>query len=221
MSSSAAGEDDPDDGHKSSHSGTSDKNTLQLNKMVLNQEEISALDAGGQQLQNIHQHSQGLNIFILSPSKLKDRGLVTKIKNGRPVMPKSKDGSSAVNIPESSSPCQMVPLLETRNISPEAVIQDRLDVTHLEGHREVTGISFEPQSPKGSAVVNEHKRSIQSMKIRGGVKRKRFGEDVGTLQKGSNKVRLSCSRSFTVTFRLSWKFLFFFCPLFKLFLINT
>jgi hypothetical protein len=203
MSSPASGEDDPDDGHRSSHLGINDKNTLLFHKMILNQKGMCELDAGAQQLQNMPQNLQGFNVFILSPSKLKDLGLVTKMKNGKPViMNEIKDGSSAVNISEALSPSQLVPLLETQNISPEAVVPDRLNVTNLEGHKEV--ISLKSQSLKGSAVVSENKKSMQHVKMYGGVKRKRFGEDAGTLQKGSNKVRLCCSLSVAITYRCNW-----------------
>ncbi|XP_021918407.1 uncharacterized protein LOC110829207 isoform X4 [Zootermopsis nevadensis] len=184
--------DEPEDGHKSSHAGTSDKNTPQLNKMILNSKGMPVLDAGAQQLQNIPQNVQGFNVFIFSPSKLNDVGLVTKVKNGEPVVVNdSKDGSSGVNTPEALAPGQLIPLLETQNISPEAVDPDRLNKTNLEGHREVTVISVKSQSRKGSAVVKENKESLQCLKMYGGVRRKRSGEDAGILQKGSNK-HLKC-----------------------------
>jgi hypothetical protein len=196
MSSTSTGNDHTDDGNKSSYSGNRERNTLELNKLILNQEGMSALDVGGQQLQNMPHNLQGFKVFVFSPSKLKDLGLVTNMKTGKPnIMHKNKDVSSAENTAEALS-SHLVPLLETQNISHEVVVPDILNVTNSEGSGEVVGISLNSQSLKESAVVNENKNeSMQSVKVCSGAKRKRFGEDTETLQKVSNKVRLSYSRS--------------------------
>jgi hypothetical protein len=211
MSSSTTGEDDPDNGNKPSHSGTSE-NILELNKMILNQKGKSSLAVGGQEFQNLAQNVQGFNIFILSPSQLKDLGLVAKMKNRKPssIMYERKDGSTSAGIAEALATSQLVPLLEAQIMSPDALVSDRLNVTDSEGHQEVVGISLKSQSPKGSAVVNENKKeqSVQCVKLSRGVKRKRFSEAAGTSQKGSDMVRFSCSRYLVNKFRPSWKFIF-------------
>jgi hypothetical protein len=196
MSSPSTGKDDTNNGNKSSYSGNRERNTLESNKMILSKEGMSALDVGGQQLQNMPHNLQGFKVLVLSPSKLKDLGLVTNTKTGNTnIMHESKDESSAENIAETLS-SQLVPLLETQNISHEIVVPDILNVTDSEGSGEVVGISLNSQSLKESAVVNENKNeSMQSLKVYSGVKRERFGEDTGTLQKVSNKVRLFYSRS--------------------------
>jgi hypothetical protein len=174
------GKGDTDDGNRPSNSGTSDK-TIQLNKIILNQKGLCALDAGKQQLQNL----QGCNIFILSPTQLKNLGLVAKMKNGKPViMHESKGGSTTESITEALSINQLVPLLESKNVSPDIVALDRASVTNSEGHLEVMEVSAKSHSVKESAIVDENKeKGLQYVKMSGGVKRRRLGETAGNEQK--------------------------------------
>jgi hypothetical protein len=174
------GKDGPDDGNRPSNSGTSDK-TLQLNKIIVNQKGLCVLDGGKQQLQNL----QGCSIFILSPTQLKNLGLVAKMKNGKPViMNESKGGGTTESIAEPLSINQLVPLLESKNVSPDPVALDRANVTNSEGHVEVMEVSAKSHSLKESAIVDENKeKSVQYVKMSGGVKRKRLGETTGNKQK--------------------------------------
>lgn len=180
MSSPVMGKDDPGDGNRPSNSQTSDK-TIQLNKIVLNQNGLCALDVGKQQLQNL----QGCNIFILSPTQLNNLGLVAKMKNGKPVIKhESKGGSTTENITETLSINQLVPLLESSNVSSDTVAVDRSNVTNVEGHLEMVEFTAKSHSLKDSAIVNENKEKIvQYVKMYGGVKRKRIGETAGSKQK--------------------------------------
>lgn len=179
MSSPVMGKDDPGDGNRPSNSRTSDK-TIQLNKIVLNQNGLCALDVGKQQL-----HLQGCNVFILSPTQLKNLGLVAKMKNGKPVIiHESKGGSTTENITETLSINQLGPLLESTNVSPDAVAVDRANVTNAEGHLEMVEFTAKSHSLKDSAIVNENKeKTVQHVKMSGGVKRKRIGETAGSKQK--------------------------------------
>jgi hypothetical protein len=194
MSASRVREDHPDNGSKPSHSDTTES-TLQLSKMILNQNQISALDVGGQQ-------SKGFNVFVLSPTQLKDIGLVVKMNNGKPtIIRENKDGSTAKVL----STSHLVPLLQTPKISPETVAPDRMNATDSGLHQEVEGISLKSQSCRGSTVVRENKeKSLQCLKVSTGVKRKRLDENDGYMQKGLDKVRLLVN-----TFRPIWKVL---CP---------
>jgi len=180
MSSPVMGKDDPGDGNRPSNSRTSDK-TIQLNKIVLNQNGLCALDVGKQQLQNF----QGCNIFILSPTQLKNLGLVAKMKNGKPViMHESKGGSTTENVTEALSVNQLVPLLESTNVIPDTVAVDRANVTDAEGHLEMVEFTATSHSLNDSAFVNENKEKIvQYVKMSGGVKRKRIDETAGSKQK--------------------------------------
>jgi hypothetical protein len=194
MSHPTVSEDCPDNRNKLSHSDTTE-NTLQLSKIILNQKGTSALDVG--------QKLQGLNVYILSPTQLKDIGLVTKMSNGRPIiMQENKDGSRA----EVVSSSQLVPLLQTQKISPETVVPDQTIATDSGVPQEVAGISHKAQSIRGSAIIRENKeRSPQCLKMPGGVKRKRPDEADGNMQKGQDKVRLLAN-----LLRPIWKGLFFF-----------
>lgn len=157
MSASRVSEDDPDNGNKPSHSDT--ENTIQLSKR-----RISALDVGGQQ-------PKGFNVFVLSPNKLKDIGLVVKMNNGRPIiMHENKDGSTGKVLSSS----QLVPLLQTQKINLETVVPDRMNATDSRLHQEAAGISLKSQSHRVST----------------GVKRKMLEENDGNMQKGLYKVRL-------------------------------
>jgi len=180
MSSPIMGKDDPGDGNRPSNSRTSDK-TIQLNKIVLNQNGLCGLDVGKQQLQNL----QGCNVFILSPTQLKNLGLVAKMKNGKPViMHESKGGSTTEIVSETLPINQLVPLLESTNMSPDTMAVDRANVTNAEGHLEVVEFTAKSHSLKDSAIVNENKEKIvQYVKMSGGVKRKRIGETAGSKQK--------------------------------------
>jgi len=180
MSSPVMGKDDPGDGNGPSHSRTSDK-IIQLNKIVLNQNGLCALDVRKQQLQNL----QGCNVFILSPAQLNNLGLVAKMKNGKPViMHESKVGNTTENITETLSINQAVPLLASTNVSPDTVAVDRANVTNAEGHLEMVEFTAKSHSLKDSAIVNENKEKIvQYVKMSGGVKRKRIGETAGSKQK--------------------------------------
>jgi hypothetical protein len=174
------GRGDPDDGNRPSNSQTSDK-TIQLNKIVLNQNGLCALDVGKQQLQNL----QGCNVFILSPTQLKSLGLVAKMKNGKPVIiHESKGGSTTENIAETLSVNQLVPLLESKNVSHDTVAVARENVTNSEGHLEVVEVTARSHLLKESAIVNENKeKSVHYVKMSGGMKRKRLGETAGSKQK--------------------------------------
>lgn len=194
MSASRVSEDHPDNGNKP-HSDTTE-NTLQLSKMTLNQKRISALDVGGQQ-------PQGFNVFVLSPTQLKDIGLVVKMNNGRPIiMHENEDGSTAKVL----STSQLVPLLQTQKISPETVVPDRMNAADSGLHQEVAGISLKSQSRRVCTVVRGNKeKSLQCLKVSTGSKRKRLDENDGNMQKGLDKVRLLVN-----TFRPIWKVL---CPI--------
>ncbi|PNF18994.1 hypothetical protein B7P43_G12400, partial [Cryptotermes secundus] len=162
MSASRVSEDDPDNGNKP-HSDTTE-NTLQLSK-----KRISALDVGGQQ-------PKGFNVFVLSPNKLKDIGLVVKMNNGRPIiMHENKDGSTGKVV----STSQLVPLLQTQKINLETVVPDRMNATDSGLHEEAAGISAKSQS--------------QSMST--GLKRKRLEENDANMQKGLYKQLKSDSAS--------------------------
>jgi hypothetical protein len=180
MSSPIIGKDDPDDGNRPSNSGTNDK-AIQLNKIILNQKGLCALDVGKQQLQNL----QGFNIFVLSPTQLKNLGLVTKIKNGKPViMHESKDGSTIESITEALSTNELVPLLASKNVSPDTVVLDRENITNSEGHLEFVDVSAKSSSLKESAAENgNEEKSAQYVEMSGGVKRRRLGKTAGNKQK--------------------------------------
>jgi hypothetical protein len=167
MSLPTVSQNHPDNRNKLLRSDTTE-NTLQLNKITLNQKGISALDTEGQR-------PQGCNVYILSPAQLNDIGLVTKMSNGRPViMHESKDGSTA----EVVSSSQLVPLLQTQKISPSTVIPDRMNATNSGACQEVAGISGKSRSLRGP----------QCVKMSEGVKRKRLEENDGNLQDGLYKV---------------------------------
>lgn len=173
MSASRVSKDDPDNGNKPPHSDTTE-NTLQLSK-----KRISALEVGGQQ-------PKGFNVFVLSPNKLKDIGLVVKMNNGRPIiMHENKDGSTGKVV----STSQLVPLLQTQKINLETVVPDRMNATDSGLHEEAAGISAKSQSQSVST----------------GLKRKRLEENDANMQKGLYKVRLLVN-----TFRPIRKVL---CPL--------
>ncbi|KAJ9574668.1 hypothetical protein L9F63_008200, partial [Diploptera punctata] len=77
MSAPAGNEDDP---------GVS-RGKQKLNTVTLSEKNISALHS-----------SKSFNVFILSPSQLNDLGLVTKVKNGKPVIVhENKESSTAQN----------------------------------------------------------------------------------------------------------------------------
>ncbi|PSN45568.1 hypothetical protein C0J52_21370 [Blattella germanica] len=103
-----------------------------LNTMVLTQKNVSTLRTG-----------QGFNVFILSPSQLKDLGLVAKMKNGKPVIVHD-------NV-EGSTP--------SRPILPKALEATPQPSPSAQADKAVVGISLKTKSLK---VAFENAKKVKS-----------------------------------------------------------